>query len=90
MAADKMPSSQELESAVLNVLNSYGKPLTNAQISEQVIILLNLSQELQLMKHSPSRTELDYRLAWARTRASKKNLIARIAPKTWEAVVSNS
>lgn len=86
MSIAKMPSSSELERAILGVLTPATGSLTNEQISEKVVILLQISSELTEQMHSASRTELDYRLAWARTRASKKNLIERVGPKTWKAV----
>lgn len=86
MMVEKLPSSRELENAVLGVLKSNTGPLTNQQISQEVTDLLKISPELQRILHSSSRTELEYRLAWARTKVSKKNLIVRIGPKTWKAV----
>lgn len=81
-----MPSASELEKAVLIVLTQAAGSLTNEQISEKVINHLMISSEVAKMMHSDSRTELDYRLAWARTKVSKKNLIIRVGPKTWKAL----
>jgi hypothetical protein len=84
MTLVSLPSSPNLENAILEVLTRNAGELTNEQITQKVIALLDISKEAQQVMHTPTRTELDYRLAWARTRASKKNLIERTAPKTWK------
>jgi hypothetical protein len=84
MNASNLPSSPKLEQAIIDVLRKSAGALTNEEITEQVIQLLSITTESLQLMHTPSRTELDYRLAWARTRASKKNLIERTAPKTWK------
>ena len=84
MTLVSLPSSPDLENAILEVLTRNVGELTNEQITQKVIAFLNISKEAQQVMHTPTRTELDYRLAWARTRASKKNLIERTAPKTWK------
>jgi hypothetical protein len=85
MTIANMPSSPELERAILSVLTSEAGSLTNEQISEKVIAFLRITPDVTKIMHSESRSELDYRLAWARTKASKKNLIVRVGPKTWKA-----
>lgn len=78
-----MPTSAELESAVLKALASKGGSSTNSEIYQWVISNLEISQpQLEIMR-SGSRTEIEYRLAWARTRASKKGLIHRNGPSSW-------
>ena len=86
MTISNMPSSPELERAILTVLTSEVGSLTNEQILDKVISLLKISTEVTKIMHSASRSELDYRLAWARTKASKQNLIVRVGPKTWKAL----
>ena len=81
-----MPTSRELEQAVVSVLISQNGTLSNEDISRQVIALLQIPTDVQEVMHSASRTELEYRLAWARTRASRKRLVERVARKTWKAV----
>jgi restriction system protein len=78
-----MPTSAELESAVLKALASKGGKSTNSEIYQWVIINLEISQsQLEIMR-SGNRSEIEYRLAWARTRASKKGLIHRNGPSSW-------
>jgi len=78
-----MPTSAELESAVLKALESKGGNSTNTEIYQWVVINLKISQsQLEIMR-SGNRSEIEYRLAWARTRASKKGLIHRNGPSSW-------
>jgi len=78
-----MPTSAELESAVLRALASKGGNSTNSEIYQWVISNLEISKpQLEIMR-SGNRTEIEYRLAWARTRASKKGLIYRTGPSSW-------
>jgi len=76
-----MPTSAELERAVLEALASKGGTATNSEIYNWVISKISQSQ-LEIMR-SGNRTEIEYRLAWARTRASKKGLIHRNGPSSW-------
>jgi restriction system protein len=78
-----MPTSAELESAVMKALESKGGNSTNTEIYQWVITNLKISQsQLEIMR-SGKRSEIEYRLAWARTRASKKGLIHRNGPSSW-------
>ena len=78
-----MPSSAELESAVIKAIESKGGNSTNTEIYQWVITNLKISQsQLEIMR-SGKRSEIEYRLAWARTRASKKGLIHRNGPSSW-------
>jgi len=78
-----MPTSAELESAVLKALESNGGSATNAEIYQWVIINLKISQSQLDVMRSGNRSEIEYRLAWARTRASKQGLIYRNGPSSW-------
>jgi len=78
-----MPTSAELESAVVKALESKGGSSTNAEIYQWVIINLKISQAQLDVMRSGNRSEIEYRLAWARTRASKKGLIHRNGPSSW-------
>jgi restriction system protein len=69
-----LPRSPELVKPLLFSLRS-GEVLSNLEIRERVASELNLS-EVQLSQiHSGSRTEFEYRLAWARTFAKSKGWI---------------
>ena len=78
-----MPSSDELEKAVLKSLEAHGGKATNAEILRWAIENLKLNQTQLEVIRSGNRTEVEYRLAWARTRASKQGVIHRSGPSTW-------
>ena len=78
-----MPTSAELESAVLKALESKGGNSTNTEIYQWVIVNLKIPKDQLEVMRSGNRSEIEYRLAWARTRASKKGLIHRNGPSSW-------
>lgn len=78
-----MPSTIELQESVIRSLEAHGGKATNAQILLWTIESLKLTQlQLEVMR-SGNRSEVEYRLAWARTRARKQGHIHRIGPSTW-------
>ena len=78
-----LPSSAELEGAVLSALSAHNGNATNAEIYSAVVKDLKLSPEQTKIMRSGNRTEIEYRLAWARTRMRKKGLINRHSPSVW-------
>jgi restriction system protein len=83
MTSTPMPTSDDLQSAVVKSLQSNGGRATNAEILQWTVENLGITQaQLEIMR-SGNRTEIEYRLAWARTRASKLGLIHRSGPSTW-------
>ena len=78
-----LPKSQELVVPVLRVLAQHGGEVTNSQIEELVKEMLSIPKVLTATIHSGSRTELAYRLAWARTKAKTSGLIASPRRETW-------
>ena len=83
MTSTQMPTSDELKRAVVKSLEANGGKATNAQILQWVIKNLQLTQSQLEVLRSGKRTEIEYRLAWARTNASKQGLIDRSGPSTW-------
>jgi restriction system protein len=79
-----MPSTKELLNATLKGLMSLGGHASNQQLLNWVIDNLELSDEQISAIRSGNRTELEYRLAWARTAAKKKGLIERSGPSNWK------
>lgn len=78
-----MPSAAELQESVIKSLEAHGGEATNAQILLWTIENLKLSKpQLEVMR-SGNRSEIEYRLAWARTRASKQGRIHRSRSSTW-------
>lgn len=83
MSDVQMPTSKELLEATLNGIRALGGKATNEQILEWTISNLNLNREQTSAVRSGRRTELEYRLAWARTAARKSGLIERSGPSSW-------
>jgi restriction system protein len=61
-----------------------GELLSNSEIRDRVASQLSLSKELLATLHSGSRTEFEYRLAWARTFAKNKGWIQSPKRMMWE------
>ena len=80
---EQLPKYQDLISPMIRVLTEAGKPLSNSEIEAGVIAELNIPSNLSLTIHSGNRTELQYRLAWARTKAKSSGLIVSPARETW-------
>jgi restriction system protein len=79
-----LPKYQEMIKPMLKVLAAERGPLTNSQIEKGVIASLGIPVELSKEIHSGSRTVLQYRLAWARTKAKSSGWISSPARETWE------
>ena len=80
---EQLPKYQDLISPMIRVLTDAGKPLSNSEIEAGVIAELNIPITLSSEIHSGNRTELQYRLAWARTKAKSTGLIVSPARETW-------
>ena len=80
----EFPTVPALIEATIRVISEANGEIKNDQITKAVIKLLNISPEMAAVVHSGNRTELDYRLAWARTKAAKSGAIVRTAPSTWK------
>jgi restriction system protein len=76
---------QLINSLVLAIRNNHGAA-TNQEIKEFVITSLSLSPEQVSIVHEGNRTKLDYRLAWARTKAKEQGLILKDGPGKWRTV----
>lgn len=83
MAQVNLPTSASLLDAVVKAVKDSGGKATNQQIHDNVVKDLGLSKEQIDAIHSGNRTELDYRLAWARTNAKKKGLLVPAGTKVW-------
>lgn len=80
----KMPTSIELNTSLLKILAQYPSGLTVREIDQAVIQDLGISSELAKQIRSGNRTEIQYRLAWCRTKAKKQGLVERMSPNTWK------
>lgn len=79
-----MPTSSELNSSLLKILAQHSSGLTVREIDQAVIQDLGISSELANQIRSGNRTEIQYRMAWCRTKAKKQGLIERMSPNTWK------
>ncbi len=80
-----IPSTRILLSEVIKAIKALGGEANARDIDSYVIASLALSNETINIPHGNdgSRTELKYRLAWARTNAKKQGLIERIGKGVW-------
>jgi len=81
---EALPRYQEMIEPMVGLLCNAGKPLTNSEIEQGIINQLGISIELASLIHSGKRTQLQYRLAWARTKAKSLGYVSSPARETWE------
>lgn len=79
----RFPNSATLLESVLNAVRDLGGRATNKEIHDKVAKDLQLTAEQVSKIHSGKRTELEYRLAWARTNAKRKGLLIATEDKHW-------
>jgi hypothetical protein len=84
MTNQRIPSISELEPVLIEILTGAEFPMTNLEILKTAKLRLDLTEEALKTIHDGNRTELEYRLAWARSRSKKKNLIRRVGNQKWE------
>lgn len=80
---DNLPRYVDLVTPLVQVLEEAGKPLSNSEIESAIIDKLQISNTLANLIHSGQRTELQYRLAWARTKAKSLGKIYSPKRETW-------
>lgn len=85
---EDLPKYLELIKPLIKVLTEAGKPLSNSEIEAAIIKELGIPISLSSRIHSGNRTELQYRLAWARTKAKSSGDIFSPKRETWS--VKNS
>lgn len=83
--AEQVPSYDKLMIPVLNALISLGGSGTIEELNEKVYELQNYSEKVLQIPHGEagSPSEVDYRLAWARTYLKKFGLIENSARGVW-------
>jgi restriction system protein len=81
-----MPTSSELTKSLLKILSEHPNGLTVREIDQAVIKAMDLSNEVTSKIRSGNRTEIQYRLAWCRTKAKKAKLIERTGSSSWKLV----
>lgn len=80
---EQLPKSTELIKPLLKVLSAAKEPLSISEIERGVISELSIPDSLSGIIHQGNRTELQYRLAWARTKAKTSGLIESPSREHW-------
>ena len=83
---DEMPKYHELMNPLLRVLHELGGSGSVEEISTHVSATLDLPDEVLSILHDPERssqTELEYRLAWARTYLKKYGILDNSERGVW-------
>jgi len=80
---DQLPKAGNLLKPVLLALISLGGSGSVEEIEREVIRSLNVSDQIASLIRSGRRTELNYRLSWARTRGKNLGYIERKSFKVW-------
>ena len=90
--AESVPSYDKLMIPVLNALVGLGGSGTIEEINEKVYELEKFSEEVLEISHGEagSVSEIDYRLAWARTYLKKFGLLENSARGVWNLVDSET
>lgn len=80
-----VPDRSELFQPVMDVIKDLGGSAVNSEIYDGVIRKLNISDEVADIPHSEgtSRTELDYRIAWAKTYLKNYGLLTNSDRGVW-------
>jgi restriction system protein len=80
----KVPSFDEMMSPTLEALKNSGGSATNQELLAQVTQLMNLPDDVQSLPHGDGpRTEVEYRLLWARTYLRKVGAIESSERGVW-------
>ena len=79
---EKLPTISELVEPTVKVLKSFG-PMNHRQIEQKIVDLLEIPDHLRSLVRTGSRTELNYRLSWARTKCKTEGLIIQNEKGIW-------
>jgi restriction system protein len=80
----EFPDSKTLETSVMKAIIELGGSARSEDIDKFVTNDLNLTEEQKSQIRSGNRTEIQYRLAWVRTKAKNRGLIEKSVNKTWK------
>lgn len=83
---NELPKSQHLVEVVVEAIKSNNGEATLIQIESYVIAKLSIPEALVQILHSGTRSELAYRLAWARPKAKSAGLIDKAGNGNWRLV----
>lgn len=82
----QMPKYHELMNPLLHALHELGGSGSSEEIFQKVAELLEISEDLLNVPHNPeksSQTEIEYRLAWARTYLKKYGILDNSDRGVW-------
>ena len=80
----RVPSFDSMIEPVVYALHQLGGTASNKEIDAKVIELMGITEEIAAIPHNnTNRTEVSYRLAWARTYLKKYGLIKNVSRGTW-------
>lgn len=82
----ELPKASELVGPLVEILKAAKQPLSVQEIERQMADSLQIPEELRSVKRIGNRTEFNYRLSWARTRAKNLGLIQRTSSKFWTTI----
>ena len=85
----KFPDTSTLEASVIRAIKANGGSARTEEIDKFVSEDLKLSSEQLAQIRSGNRTEIQYRLAWVRTKAKSRGLIEKTENRTWKLVSSS-
>ncbi len=86
MAADKLPRRHEMYNPVIQALRDLGGSGHIDEIADRVIEIMQISDSVASVLHdqeSGNQTEIEYRLAWARTDLKNHGVIEKSGRGVW-------
>jgi restriction endonuclease Mrr len=81
---EHLPRYQEMIEPMLTFLRAHNGAASNDAINDAVALTLSIPESLLSEIHSGKRTEFQYRMAWARTKAKSEGKISSPRRQTWE------
>lgn len=82
----RIPVYQDYMNPILDALRSAGRPLTIEELGQRVAESMALAANVVAIPHDPEvpdRSEVGYRMAWARTYLKKAGLLVNPKQGTW-------
>ncbi len=83
---NKVPTFDHFMNPIIKALNALGGSATIAELDSQVIEIMELTREQLEFLHNPeksSQTEVEYRMAWARTYLKKYGVLENSSRGVW-------
>ena len=80
---NRLPSPSELMIPLLTTIKENGGKLQHKEMEVHVVKLLGIPESLRNQVRSGKRTELNYRLSWARTKAKGLGYLEKLGGGNW-------